>query len=174
MSESQDIQEALASQFSLVYKTLYFVEYRDPNYPCRCPCHIPSENTILHCVPCCYDHSYQRVLMFSGVYCEPNRDGHKSRGKYFLFTDPNPETQKFRDEYYSAKSAMGADTTMSEMEELERKRLKIKHIETYLWFDRLDRYTITPHRRAWDKLPKNRHNPVDLPIDFSNIDTRIQ
>jgi hypothetical protein len=33
----------------------------------------------------------------------------------------------------------------------------------------LHQYTITPHRRSWDKLPKNRHEPVDLPIDFSKI-----
>jgi hypothetical protein len=165
---TNEVQEALASQFGLIYKSLYFVEYRDPNYPCRCPCHTPG-STVLHCFPCCHDNSYQRVLMYSGVYHEPDRDGHKSRGKYFLFTDPNPEVQKFRDEYYSTKSAMSADTTMVEMNELEEKRRKIKNIETYLWFDRLDRYTITPHRRSWDKLPKNRHNPVDLPLDLSHI-----
>jgi hypothetical protein len=158
-------QAILAEQFGLIYKALYFVEYKDPHYPCNCECH--TNPFMMHCVPCCYDQSCQRVLMYSGVYHEPDRDGHKSRGKYFLFTDPNPEVQKFRDEYYSSKSTMG--TTIAEMDEMETKRRKIKNIETYLWFHRLDRYTITLHRRAWDKLPKNRHDPVDLPIDFSRL-----
>jgi hypothetical protein len=180
MSESQNIQEALASQFGLVYKSLYFVEYKDPIYPCDCECHLPGSR-ILHCMPCCYDQSYKKVLMYDGVYVEPDRTIEKvpgrlsgpqpksrpSRGKYFLFTDPDPLVQEFRDKYFSHKNETGH--TMAEMEALYRDGVKIRNGERHIWFSQIGDYTVTLHRRAWDKLPKNRHEPVDLPIDFSNI-----
>jgi len=168
-------------EFGLVYKALYFVEYRDPHYPCRCQCHTPGENTIRHCVPCCYDMSYQKVLMYDGVYLEPDRTVKKvpgtrvaqqvksrpSRGKYFLFTDPDPVVQEFRAEYFTLKGK--PNHTMVELESLYRDGTKIRNGERYVWFSQIGDYTITLHRRSWDKLPKDRHNPVDLPIDFSGL-----
>ena len=61
---------------------------------------------------------------------------------------------------------------MAEMEALYRDGVKIRNSEKYVWFSQISDYTITLHRRAWDKLPKNRHDPVDLPIDFSYLGGR--
>lgn len=38
----------------------YCISYVDPNYPCRCACH--TNNSILHCVPCCYNRSFGPIL----------------------------------------------------------------------------------------------------------------
>jgi len=35
---------------------VYIVNYMDPNYPCKCPCH--TTPGIIHCMPCCFDLSY--------------------------------------------------------------------------------------------------------------------
>ena len=35
---------------------VYELAYKDPNYPCHCPCH--NNALIKHCMPCCYDRSY--------------------------------------------------------------------------------------------------------------------
>ena len=170
-----EVQEALATQFGLVYKALYFVEYKDKSYPCE-DC---KSTRIIDCS--CYDYSYKKVLMYSGVYSEPDRTveevpgrltGRKaqsrpSRGNYFLFTDPDPLVQEFRTKYFERKNETGH--TMAEMEALYRDGAKIRNSEKYVWFNQIGDYTITLHRRAWDKLPKNRHNPVDLPVDLSGI-----
>lgn len=170
-----EIQEALATQFGLIYKALYFVEYKDKSYPCE-DC---KSERIIDCE--CYDSSYKKVLMYDGVYKEPDRiieevpgrlSGRKaqsrpSRGNYFLFTDPDPLVQEFRTKYFERKNETGH--TMAEMEALYRDGVKIRNSERYVWFSQISDHTITLHRRAWDKLPKNRHNPVDIPVDFSNI-----
>lgn len=174
-----EIQEALATQFGLVYKSLYFVEYKDPGYPCNCECH--TNPFIMHCVQCCYDQSWKKVLMYDGIYAEPDRTieevpgrrvaqqvkSRPSRGNYFLFTDPDPLMQEFRTKYFERKNETGH--TMSEMEALYRDGVKIRNSERYVWFNQIGDYTITLHRRAWDKLPKNRHNPVDLPVDLKGV-----
>jgi len=180
MKNQNDLPQAiLAESFGLVYKALYFVEYKDPGYPCNCECH--TNPFIMHYVQCCDDQSWKKVLMYDGVYIEPDRTieevpgrrvaqqvkSRPSRGKYFLFTDPDPVVQEFRTEYFSRKYETGY--TMAEMEALYRDGVKIRNGERYIWFSQIGDYTITLHRRAWDKLPKNRHEPVDLPIDFSNI-----
>lgn len=179
MKNQDDMPQAiLAEQFGLVYKALYFVEYRDKSYPCR-SCRDIREQGIIDCD--CYDSSYKKVLMYSGVYAEPDRTveevpgrltGRKaqsrpSRGNYFLFTDPDPLVQEFRTKYFSRKYETGH--TMAEMEALYRDGVKIRNSERYVWFNQIGDYTITLHRRAWDKLPKNRHEPVDLPVDFSGV-----
>jgi hypothetical protein len=154
MNQNDMPQAILAEQFGFVYKALYFVEYRDPNYPCKCPCHIPG-NKILHCFPCCHDQSYSRVLRYSGVFRTPHA------GKnYFLFTDPDPKNIDYPvfppvhiDAFYEAT--------------MDVQRTHVLHREVFWCM--LSHYTITLHRRAWDKLPKNRHSPVDLPIDFSGL-----
>ena len=174
-----EVQETLASQFGLIYKSLYYVEYKDPGYPCNCECH--TNPFILHCMPCCDDQSWKKVLMYDGVYAEPDRTieqvpgrrvaqqvrSRPSRGKYFLFTDPDPVVQEFRAEYFARKSK--PNRTLEEMNSLYADGPKINKGEKYVWFSQIGDYTITLHRRAWDKLPKNRHDPVDLPVDFSNI-----
>ena len=174
-----EVQETLASQFGLIYKSLYFVEYKDPGYPCNCECH--TNPFILHYVQCCDDQSWKKVLMYDGVYAEPDRTIEKvpgrrvaqqvksrpSRGNYFLFTDPDPVVQEFRAEYFARKSK--PNRTLEEINSLYADGPKINKGERYVWFSQIGDYTITLHRRAWDKLPKNRHDPVDLPIDFSNI-----
>ena len=172
-------QAILAEQFGFVYKALYFVEYKDPGYPCNCECH--TNPFIMHCMQCCDDQSWKKVLMYDGVYIEPDRTIEKapgrlsgpqpksrpSRGKYFLFTDPDPVVQEFRTEYLTLKGK--PNHTMAEMESLYRDATKIRSGERYVWFSQIGDYIVTLHRRAWDKLPKNRHEPVDLPVDFSNI-----
>jgi hypothetical protein len=180
MKNQNDLPQAiLAESFGLVYKALYFVEYKDPGYPCNCECH--TNPFIIHCMQCCDDQSWKKVLMYDGVYIEPDRTIEKvpgrlsgpqpksrpSRGKYFLFTDPDPMVQEFRGEYFALKSK--PDRTMAEMESLYRDATKIRSGERYVWFSQIGDYTVTLHRRAWDKLPKNRHEPVDLPIDFSGV-----
>jgi hypothetical protein len=179
MKNHNDLPQAiLAESFGLVYKSLYFVEYKDTNYPCQL-CRDIRETGIIDCD--CHDRSYKKVLMYDGVYIEPDRTIEKvpgrlsgpqpksrpSRGKYFLFTDPDPVVQEFRGEYFALKSK--PDHTMAEMEYLYRDATKIRNGERYVWFSQIGDYTVTLHRRAWDKLPKNRHEPVDLTVDFSNI-----
>ena len=173
MKNQNDMPQAiLAEQFGLIYKSLYFVEYKDPNYPCSCECH--TNPFILHCMPCCHNQSWKKVLMYDGVYKEPDRTIEEvprpSRGNYFLFTDPDPLVQEFRTKYFERKNETGH--TMAEMEALYRDGVKIRNSEKYVWFSQISDYTITLHRRAWDKLPKNRHDPVDLPIDFSYLGGR--
>lgn len=182
MKNQNDMPQAiLAEQFGLVYKALYFVEWKDRSYPCNCECH--TNPFIMHCVACCDDQSYKKVLMYDGVYKEPepkqdvtelrrgvagyDKKPRPSRGNYFLFTDPDPLVQEFRTKYYERKNETGH--TMAEMEALYRDGVKIRNSERYVWFNQIGDYTITLHRRAWDKLPKNRHDPVDLPIDFSKV-----
>ena len=179
MKNQDDMPQAiLAEQFGLVYKALYFVEYKDTNYPCQL-CRDIRETGMIDCD--CHDSSYKKVLMYDGVYAEPDRTveevpgrltGRKaqsrpSRGNYFLFTDPDPLVQEFRTKYFERKNETGH--TMAEMEALYRDGVKIRNSERYVWFNQIGDYTITLHRRAWDKLPKNRHEPVDLPIDLSGI-----
>lgn len=155
MKNQNDLPQAiLAEQFGLIYKALYFVEYRDPSYPCRCECH--TNPFIMHCMPCCYDQSYERVLRYSGVFKDPKR------GNYFLFTDPDPKNID-----YPALPPNNREVDFTGMD------VQYSHIlERIVFFSQLCAYTITLHRRSWDKLPKNRHTPVDLPIDFSNIKER--
>ena len=150
-----EIQEALATQFGLIYKSLYFVEYRDPNYPCNCECH--TNPFIMHCFPCCEDRSYQRVLRYSGVFRTTHTGNH-----YFLFTDPDPKNID-----HPVFPPNNRDVDFTGMD------VQYSHVlERTVFFSQLYAYTITPHRRAWDKLPKNRHDPKDLPVDFSNIKER--
>ena len=172
MTESQ---EKLAIEFGLAYKALYFVEYKDPNYPCQ-DC---KGVRIFDCE--CYNSSYKQVLTYDGVYAEPDRTveevagrltgpkskSRPSRGNYLLFTDPDPLVQEFRTKYFELKSK--PDHTMKDLDYLYSNGIKIKNGEKYVWFSQLSDYTITLHRRSWDKLPKDRHNPVDMPIDFSGI-----
>jgi hypothetical protein len=147
----KEIQESLAEEFGLVYKGLYFVEYKDPSYPCNCRCHTPGEFTIMHCMPCCYDGSYKRVLRYSGVYkC--------SKGKYFLFTDPDP--------IHIDHPAFPPNDRDIDFTGMDVQYSKV--LERTVFFTRLGCYKITVHRRAWDKLPKDRHDPKDFPIDFSS------
>lgn len=142
MKNQNDMPQAiLAEQFGLVYKALYSIEYRDPHYPCRCPCHTPGENRVMHCVPCCYDHSYSKILLYDGVYKHPETESRPSKGNYFLFTDPNLEVQQFRAEYFNRKNETGH--TMQEMDSLYRDSIKIKNTEKYVWFSDLSAYTIT-------------------------------
>lgn len=83
MKNQNDMPQAiLAESFGLIYKSLYFVEYKDPTYPCSCECH--TNPFIMHCMPCCDDRSWKKVLRYSGVFKDPKR------GNYFLFTDPDP------------------------------------------------------------------------------------
>lgn len=160
-----EVQETLASQFGLIYKSLYYVEYKDRNYPCQL-CRDIRETGIIDCD--CHDGSYKKVLMYDGVYSEPERTiSLPSRGNYFLFTNPDPVVQEFRGEYFALKNK--PSHTMAEMESLHRDGVKIRNWERYVWFSQISDYTITLHRRSWDKLPKNRHEPVDLPIDFSKV-----
>ena len=173
-----EVQETLASQFGLMYKSLYFVEYKDTNYPCQL-CRDIRETGMIDCD--CHDSSYKKVLMYDGVYAEPDRTIEKvpgrrvaqqvksrpSRGNYFLFTNPDPVVQEFRAEYFARKSK--PNRTLEEMNSLYADGPKINKGERYVWFSQIGDYTITLHRRAWDKLPKNRHEPVDLPIDLSGV-----
>ena len=173
-----EVQETLASQFGLIYKSLYFVEYKDTNYPCQL-CRDIRETGMIDCD--CHDSSYKKVLMYDGVYAEPDRTIEKvpgrrvaqqvksrpSRGNYFLFTNPDPVVQEFRAEYFARKSK--PNRTLEEMNSLYADGPKINKGERYVWFSQIGDYTITLHRRAWDKLPKNRHEPVDLPIDLSGV-----
>ena len=148
-----EVQEALASQFGLVYKALYFVEYRDPHYPCNCECH--TNPFIMHCFPCCEDRSYQRVLRYSGVFRTPHAGKH-----YFFFTDPDPKNIDY-------PSSPPRQFSPHEEATMDVQHSHVLHREVFWCM--LPHYTITLHRRAWDKLPKNRHDPVDLPIDFSGL-----
>ena len=179
MKNQNDLPQAiLAGSFGLIYKSLYYVEYKDRNYPCQL-CRDIRETGIIDCD--CHDGSYKKVLMYDGVYAEPDRTIEKvpgrrvaqqvksrpSRGHYLLFTDPDPVFQEFRTEYFIRKYE--TSHTMADMEALRRDGVKIRNGERYVWFSQIGDYIIIRHRRSWDKLPKNRHNPVDLPVDFSNI-----
>lgn len=42
----------------------YRIEFVDPDYPCRCPCH--GDFAILHCFPCCSDSSFSGVARYLG------------------------------------------------------------------------------------------------------------
>lgn len=156
MKNHNDMPQAiLAESFGLIYKSLYFVEYKDPFYPCRCQCHSHNamfpESPMLHCIPCCSDRSYKKILRYSGVFKDPKR------GNYFLFTDPDPVHFE-----YPTHPPRDLD-----LEGMDVQHLHI--LERSVFFSQLHEHTITLHRRAWDKLPKNRHEPVDLPVDFSGV-----
>jgi hypothetical protein len=65
---SKDPQIALATEFGLIYKQLYVVSFKDPNYPCDCECHLPN-SSMLHCMPCCYNRSFGPIILqYNGVY----------------------------------------------------------------------------------------------------------
>jgi hypothetical protein len=41
---------------NITVSKVYEINYVDQNYPCKCECH--TNNSIVHFMPCCFDHSY--------------------------------------------------------------------------------------------------------------------
>lgn len=79
----ESLQMQLAKEFGLILGQLYWVSYRDPDYPCDCDCHKEGA-TIRHIDSCCYNKSFERISRYIGVYRDPKR------GNYFNFYDDDP------------------------------------------------------------------------------------
>ena len=146
-----DPQIALATEFGLIYKQLYVVSFKDPNYPCNCPCHFPDSG-ILHCMPCCYDWSFgPKILRYDGVY----------RMNKSMLDQYNMRLQNFTPEvqiYFLFTEEDGHERLI-----WHNGSLHMRHPAM------LGDCTITLHRGAFQSKLKKRHNPKDIPIDCAAI-----
>jgi hypothetical protein len=128
----------------LIENELYYIEYKDPNYPCSCECH--TNNSIIHFDACCCDFSYKKVARYWGFV---------ETKSCFIFIDPDP---KWISIPYSPFNNLDQHI-LYDIQKSDRR-------EYFIYFSQINNYTVTKHSRSWDKLPKNRHSPKDLPIDL--------
>jgi len=146
-----DPQIALATEFGLIYKQLYVVSFKDPNYPCKCECHLPDSG-MRHFMPCCYNHSFGPIILrYDGVY-HMNRSAIDHYGGnisnftpevqiYFLFTEEDGHERLI---WHNGSPHMRHPAMLSDC-------------------------TITLHRGTFKSKLKKRHNPTDIPIDCAAI-----
>jgi hypothetical protein len=128
----------------LIENELYYIEYKDPNYPCNCNCH--TDHSIIHFDACCSDFSYKKVARYWGFVEAKN---------CLIFTDPDP---KWISVPYSPFNNLDPHM-LYDIQKSDRK-------EYFIYLSEVSNFTVTVHRRDWDKMPKNRHSPKDFPIDL--------